>query len=217
MATNQNDEFEQLLYAWWRITRQIFIKTFCQNTCSEISIKSYFHFSYYTSVETLSCHSNESTWATAIKNINFVNFMNISASSPLWLLRRWFFNIFSQILSLEKIHIFGRRLLKERFWKIFCKNICNEIEIKTYFHFSHCKSMETISCHSDESTWAIKRAIKNTIFVEANVMNISTKFQLHSPYGFWGEDFWIFFCKFSVLVAMATNQIQRFGQNSYAC
>ena len=26
-------------------------------------------------------------------------------------------------------------------------------------------------------------------------MNISTKFQLHPPYGFWGEDFWIFFRK----------------------
>ena len=34
---------------------------------------------------------------------------------------------------------------------------------------------------------------KNTNVVEANVMNISTKFQLHSPYGFWGDDFWIFF------------------------
>ena len=42
--------------------------------------------------------------------------------------------------------------------------------------------METISCHSDESTEAT--AIKNTLFVEANVMNISTKFKLHPPYGF---------------------------------
>ena len=30
---------------------------------------------------------------------------------------------------------------------------------------------------------------KNTIFEEANVMNISTKFQLHLRYGFWGEVF----------------------------
>ena len=37
--------------------------------------------------------------------------------------------------------------------------------------------MEKLSCQSDESTWAT--AIKNTVFVEANVMNISTKFQLH--------------------------------------
>ena len=76
----------------------------------------------------------------------------------------------------------------------FCQNICSEIEIKAYVHFSHYKSMETLRCHSDESTWAT--AIKNTIFIEANVMNISTNFQLHLPYGFWGDDFWTFFwCK----------------------
>ena len=56
---------------------------------------------------------------------------------------------------------------------------------------------------------------KNIIYVEANVMNIYAKFQLHSSYGFWEEDFWIFFRKLSLSVAMATNQIQRFGQNSY--
>ena len=47
MATNQNEEFVQLLYAWWRTTQQTFIKKFCQNTCSEIAIKTYFHFSHY--------------------------------------------------------------------------------------------------------------------------------------------------------------------------
>ena len=36
---------------------------------------------------------------------------------------------------------------------------------------------------------------KNKIYVEANVMNIYAKFQLHPPYGFWEEDFWIFFSK----------------------
>ena len=34
--------------------------------------------------------------------------------------------------------------------------------------------------------------IKNVIYVEANVMNIYAKFQLHPPYGFL-EDFLIFF------------------------
>ena len=43
--------------------------------------------------------------------------------------------------------------------------------------------METLSCHSNEITWA--KAIKNKHFVEANVMNISAKFQFHAPYGFW--------------------------------
>ena len=54
------------------------------------------------------------------------------------------------------------------------------------FHFSHYKYMyiETISCHSNESTCAT--TIKNTIYVEDNVMkmNIYAKFQLHPPYGF---------------------------------
>ena len=38
-------------------------------------------------------------------------------------------------------------------------------------------------------------------------MNISAKFQLHLPYGFWVDDFSKIFRKFSLLVAMATNQI----------
>ena len=100
MATNQNEEFVQILYAWWRTTQQTFVKKIFQNTFSELAIKTYFHFSHYKSVETLSCHSSESTWATAIKNL---------------------------------------------------------------------------------------------IFVEANVMNVSAKLQLHPPYGFWGDDFLIFF------------------------
>ena len=73
--------------------------------------------------------------------------------------------------------------------------------------------MEILSCHNNESTWA--KSIINTSFVEAHIMNVSTKFQLHPLYGFKGEDFWIFFFKFSLLVAMATNQIHRFGQNSF--
>ena len=56
---------------------------------------------------------------------------------------------------------------------------------------------------------------KKTLYVETNVMNMYAKFQLHPPYGFWGEDFWIIFRKLTLYVAMATNQIQQFGQNSY--
>ena len=43
-----------------------------------------------------------------------------------------------------------------------------------FYHFSYCKYMETLSCHSNESTWAT--TIKNLIYVEANVMNIYAKF-----------------------------------------
>ena len=38
-------------------------------------------------------------------------------------------------------------------------------------------------------------------------MNISAKFQLHLSYGFWVDDFSKNFRKFSLSVAMATNQI----------
>ena len=56
----------------------------------------------------------------------------------------------------------------------------------------------------------------NKIYVEDNNTNIYAKFQLHQPYDFWEEDFWIFFFfKFNISVAMATNQNQRFGQYSY--
>ena len=40
-------------------------------------------------------------------------------------------------------------------------------------------------------------------------MNVSAKFQLYLLFGFCGDDFLILFCKFNILVAMATNQIQR--------
>ena len=79
--------------------------------------------------------------------------------------------------------------------------------MKTYFHISHYKSMETLSCHSDKCTLA--NAIKNILFVEAHIMNISVNFQLHPPYGFWGDDFLIFFRKFNILVAMATNPLNQ--------
>ena len=52
--------------------------------------------------------------------------------------------------------------------------------------------METLSCHSNQS----KGNKKNNIFIEANVMNNSAKFQLY--YSFWGVDFWIFFANLAV-------------------
>ena len=117
----------------------------------------------------------------------------------LWILRRKFLNIFfenlafgchgnqSKISDLDKIHMTGRGLLQEHYCKTFCQNICSNTEINANFHFSHCKSMETLSCHSNEITWAT--IIKNIIYVETNLMNTYAKFQLHPPYGFWEENF----------------------------
>ena len=143
------------------------LKPFCQNTCtcSEIAIKTYFQFSYYKSMEILSCHSNESTWATPIKNINFVeaNVMNISAKFQLHALYGFrFFNIFSQIYPFGCHNNQSNSAVWTKFICLaeaysrnisekFCQNICSLIEIKAYFHFSHYKSMEIISCHGDES------------------------------------------------------------------
>ena len=58
-----------------------FIKKLCQNICNKTAIKTNFHFSRYQSMEILSCHSNQSVYATAINNNNFVedNTVNISA------------------------------------------------------------------------------------------------------------------------------------------
>ena len=73
--------------------------------------------------------------------------------------------------------------------------------------------METLSCHSNESTWAM--TMKTKIYVEANVMNMYAKFQLLSLTASEEKIFEYFFQKCTLYVAMATNQIQRFGQNTY--
>ena len=135
MATNQNEEFVQLLCAWWRTTQQTFIKTFCQNTCSEIAIQTYFHFPHYKSVETLCCRSNESPWATAIKT-KFLHrlmlwiFLQSFSFMPL-MVSEIFVVVVVFLISfrlpwqsikfrgLDKIHMFDRGLLKEHFWNIF--------------------------------------------------------------------------------------------------
>ena len=67
----------------------------------------------------------------------------------------------------------------------FCKknsNILNDLAEIVNFHFSHYKSMGTISCHSNQSSYPT--GIKNTTFVEANVLSMYAKFQLHPPIGF---------------------------------
>ena len=76
--------------------------------------------------------------------------------------------------------MFGRGLLKEHFCKRFVKIsavICSDIAIKANFHSPHYKSVLTLSCNSNNGN-------KNVIFVEANAINISVKFQLFPPYGF---------------------------------
>ena len=61
-------------------------------------------------------------------------------------------------------------------------NISNETAETVNIHFSHYKSMGTISCDSNQSSYLT--GIKNTIYVEANILSMYAKFQRHPPYGF---------------------------------
>ena len=53
-------------------------------------------------------------------------------------------------------------------------NISSETAETVNFQFSHYKSMGTISCHSNQSSYPI--GIKNTTFVEANVLSMLPSF-----------------------------------------
>ena len=46
------------------------------------------------------------------------------------------------------------------------------------FHFFHFKSVETLSCHSNQISYPTE--IKNTNYVEATVRNMYTKYRLHA-------------------------------------
>ena len=64
-------------------------------------------------------------------------------------------------------------------------NISSETAETVNFHFSHYKSMGTISCHSNQSSYLT--GIKITTYEEANepnVLSMYAKFRLHPPYGF---------------------------------
>ena len=63
--------------------------------------------------------------------------------------------------------------------KHFSKNETAEI---ANFHFSHYKSMETESCHSNQSSYLT--GTKNNFFVEANARNMYAKYQLHKANSF---------------------------------
>ena len=75
------------------------------------------------------------------------------------------------------------------------KHICDEkkqnISSKTAetvnFYFSHYKSMGTISFNSNQNSYPTR--IKNTTYIEANVLSMYAKFQLQPLYGFGEEDF----------------------------
>ena len=58
----------------------------------------------------------------------------------------------NQIQRFVEIHMFSGGLLKEHFCKTL-ENIYSETAINANFHFSHYKSMEITSCHSNQSSY----------------------------------------------------------------
>ena len=118
----------------------------------------------------------------------------VSASSSLRFLRRRILNIFSENLpfmsprqpikssDLDKSHMKHGRLLNRHFCKKKKSNIPNDLVKIVIFHSSHYKSLKTLSCHSNQSSYLTE--IKNINFVEGNVLSKYAKFLLHPPYCF---------------------------------
>ena len=117
----------------------------------------------------------------------------VSASSSLRFLRRRILIFFFENLpfmsprqpikssDLYKSRVKHGVLLNKHFCKK-KKNIPNDLAKIVNFHFSHYKSMETLSCHNNQSSYPTE--IKNITFVEGNVLSKYAKFRLHPPYGF---------------------------------
>ena len=76
--------------------------------------------------------------------------------------------------DLDKSRVKHGGLLNKHFCKK--KNIPNDLAKIVNFHFSHYKSMETLSCHSNQSSYPTK--IKNITFVEVKVLSKYAKFRL---------------------------------------
>ena len=87
-----------------------------------------------------------------------------------------------KLSDLDKSRMKHGGLLNNYFCKKKNSNIPNNLAEIFNFHFSHYKSMGTISCHSNQSSYPTE--IKNATYVEANVLSMYAKFRLHPPYGF---------------------------------
>ena len=118
-----------------------------------------------------------------------------AASSSLQFLRRRILNIFFsenlpfissrqpiKLSYLDKSRMQHGGLLNKHICEKKKSNISSKTAETVNFQFSHYKSMGTISCHSNQSSYPT--GIKNTTFVEANALSMYAKFQFHPPYGF---------------------------------
>ena len=87
-----------------------------------------------------------------------------------------------KLSDLDKNRMKHGGLLNKHFCEKKKSNIPNKTVEISNFHFSHYKSLETISCHSNQSSYPTGIKILN--FVEGNVLCKYAKFQLHPSYGF---------------------------------
>ena len=87
-----------------------------------------------------------------------------------------------KLSNLDKSRMIHEGLLNKYICGKKNSNISSETAETVNFHFSDYKSMGTISCHSNQSSYPTK--IKNTTYIEANVLSMYAKSRLHPPYGF---------------------------------
>ena len=117
----------------------------------------------------------------------------LSASSSLQFLRRRILNIFFKNLPFmspgQPILLTDLDKSRMQHGALLNKHICEKNQTSpmrqqklSISSFPHYKSMGTISCHSNRSSYPT--GIKNATYVEANVLSMYAKFQLHPPYGF---------------------------------
>ena len=106
------------------------------------------------------------------KNIEYF-FENLPFMSPCQTIK---------LSDLDKSHMKHGGLLNKHFCEKKKSNIPSNLAEIVNFHSSHYKSMKTLSCHSNQSSYLTK--IKNITFVEGNVLSKYAKFQFHPLYGF---------------------------------
>ena len=115
------------------------------------------------------CHVSASSFLQFLRRRIFENLPLMSPCQPI------------KLSDLDKSHMKHGGLPN----KYLCKknsNISNDLAEIVNFHFSHYKSMGTLSCHSNQSSYPT--GIKNTTYVEANVLSMYARFRLHPLYGF---------------------------------
>ena len=104
------------------------------------------------------------------KNFEYI-FENLPFMSPRQLIKS---------SDLDKSRIKHGGLLYKHFCNKKIPNIPNDLAEIVNFHFSHYKGMESLSCHSNQSSYLTE--IKHITFVEGYVLSKYAKFRLHPPY-----------------------------------